>query len=167
MPMTWDDAAKAKLFAAVLSTSSTTPNYAAIAEIMGNECTVKAVTHQITNIKNKAKTDGMVTPGNGDENGKSPATPSRRGRPKNASMAERGLSVKTTISRGKKNGTPTSGRKRKVKEDIKEQVKQEASDNEAKNMDDISDVAEESDDSPSPTAKKAKLEANGPVVKEE
>ncbi|KIW32130.1 uncharacterized protein PV07_03700 [Cladophialophora immunda] len=65
MPMTWDADADARLFAAVLATSEIKIDYTAVAARMGNGCTAKAVTHRVTNIKNKAKSleaDGDAAP---------------------------------------------------------------------------------------------------------
>ncbi|EXJ85933.1 hypothetical protein A1O1_06302 [Capronia coronata CBS 617.96] len=63
MPMTWDADADAKLFAAVLATSEVKINNGAVAEMMGPDCTAKAIIHRIAKIKDIARSlsDGSST----------------------------------------------------------------------------------------------------------
>ncbi|KAK5465066.1 hypothetical protein LTS15_001629 [Exophiala xenobiotica] len=77
MPMTWNADADAKLFAAVLATSAVKVEYEIVAQLMGPDCTKKAVTHRIGSIKAKAKDLGLA-----DAVGTAPAatTPNKRGR---------------------------------------------------------------------------------------
>ncbi|KAK7903066.1 hypothetical protein LTR67_001083 [Exophiala xenobiotica] len=77
MPMTWNADADAKLFAAVLATSAVKVEYEIVAQLMGPDCTKKAVTHRIGSIKAKAKDLGLT-----DAVSTTPLakTPTKRGR---------------------------------------------------------------------------------------
>ncbi|EPS41066.1 hypothetical protein H072_5050 [Dactylellina haptotyla CBS 200.50] len=50
--MRWDSTADAKLFLAVLKVHSLKLNYEAIAKLMGEDCTAKAISHRIAKLKN-------------------------------------------------------------------------------------------------------------------
>ncbi|KAK6341000.1 hypothetical protein TWF696_009312 [Orbilia brochopaga] len=50
--MRWDNTADAKLFMAVLKVHSLKLNYDAIAKLMGEDCTAKAISHRIAKLKN-------------------------------------------------------------------------------------------------------------------
>ncbi|KAF3921402.1 hypothetical protein ABW21_db0200684 [Orbilia brochopaga] len=50
--MRWDATADAKLFMAVLKVHSLKLNYDAIAKLMGEDCTAKAISHRIAKLKN-------------------------------------------------------------------------------------------------------------------
>ncbi|KAI1629807.1 hypothetical protein EDD37DRAFT_67814 [Exophiala viscosa] len=78
MPMIWSADADAKLMAAILATSDIKVNYAAVATLMGPECTAKAVTHRVGAIKAKAKDVGLGGPSASP--GQTQATPHKRGR---------------------------------------------------------------------------------------
>ncbi|KAJ9498487.1 hypothetical protein H2202_006174 [Exophiala xenobiotica] len=77
MPMTWNADADAKLFAAVLATSAVKVEYEVVAQLMGPDCTKKAITHRISSIKAKAKDLGLT-----DAVSTTPLakTPTKRGR---------------------------------------------------------------------------------------
>ncbi|KAK5053965.1 hypothetical protein LTR84_001927 [Exophiala bonariae] len=78
MPMVWNSDADARLFAAVLATSDVKVNYAAVAAMMGNDCTAKAVTHRIGNIK---KVAGSTITNDGDASATgTPKTTTPKGR---------------------------------------------------------------------------------------
>ncbi|KIW52787.1 hypothetical protein PV05_08407 [Exophiala xenobiotica] len=77
MPMTWNADADAKLFAAVLATSAVKIEYDDVAQLMGPDCTKKAVIHRINNIKSKAKEAGLV---DAVGTATTPKTPGKRGR---------------------------------------------------------------------------------------
>ncbi|KAL4745297.1 hypothetical protein BDW72DRAFT_211550 [Aspergillus terricola var. indicus] len=68
MPMNWNDQADAKLLGAIIETSSTTMNWKAIAEIMGPDCTAKAVMHRVSRIKEKVKGCFSTSARDGGEN---------------------------------------------------------------------------------------------------
>ncbi|KAK2837005.1 hypothetical protein FQN49_006501 [Arthroderma sp. PD_2] len=51
--ITWNESADAKLLFAIISTSVTRIDYAAVAKILGNECTPNAIKHRLARIKSK------------------------------------------------------------------------------------------------------------------
>ncbi|DAA77063.1 TPA_exp: Uncharacterized protein A8136_6829 [Trichophyton benhamiae CBS 112371] len=52
--VTWDDKLDAKLLFAIISMSAPKINYDAVAKIIGNDCTPKAIRHRLARIKLKA-----------------------------------------------------------------------------------------------------------------
>ncbi|KAM5455154.1 hypothetical protein MaudCBS49596_001794 [Microsporum audouinii] len=69
MPVTWNDAARAKLLMAIVKTSGGKIDYKGIVEFMGPEYNAKCIQNQIQFIKNKA---------NGDKApGSTPSTPTK------------------------------------------------------------------------------------------
>ncbi|EFR00825.1 hypothetical protein MGYG_03829 [Nannizzia gypsea CBS 118893] len=54
MAITWDDRVDAKLLFAIITTSATKIDYKAVAEIIGEGCTPKAIQHRLARIKLKA-----------------------------------------------------------------------------------------------------------------
>ncbi|KAK2830994.1 hypothetical protein FQN49_007109 [Arthroderma sp. PD_2] len=69
--VTWNEAADAKLLFAILKTTQAKIDYAAVAEIIGNDCTPIAIQRRLAKIKSKA----AATTGSGGNS--SPATPKR------------------------------------------------------------------------------------------
>ncbi|KAH0343525.1 hypothetical protein KCU81_g5142, partial [Aureobasidium melanogenum] len=66
MPMTWDAAADAKLFTAVMAVYDIKISGAQnerIAKLMGDDVTPKAITHRLSKIKSQALATGPSTPG--------------------------------------------------------------------------------------------------------
>ncbi|KAH0361628.1 hypothetical protein KCU65_g8634, partial [Aureobasidium melanogenum] len=66
MPMTWDAAADAKLFTAVMAVYDIKISGAQnekIAKLMGDDVTPKAITHRLSKIKTQALATGPSTPG--------------------------------------------------------------------------------------------------------
>ncbi|KAJ9638711.1 uncharacterized protein PV06_02135 [Exophiala oligosperma] len=105
MPMTWNADTDAKLFAAVLATSDVKVNHAAVAQIMGPECTAKAVIHRINNIKIKAtKADATTVEGTLPASAKTP-TPKRGRKVKTEADEEESPTKKTKTAAARKTKT--------------------------------------------------------------
>ncbi|KIV79418.1 hypothetical protein PV11_06980 [Exophiala sideris] len=88
MPMTWNADTDAKLMAAILATSDVKVNYAAVATLMGPECTAKAITHRVGAIKAKAKDVGLASPSASPSG--TPPTSRKRGRPSTKAQTSNG-----------------------------------------------------------------------------
>ncbi|KAJ5104147.1 hypothetical protein N7532_004676 [Penicillium argentinense] len=58
MPITWDTQADAKLLAGIVATSSPAINYQAVADYIGDGCTISALKHRIQRIKERAGITG-------------------------------------------------------------------------------------------------------------
>ncbi|KAK6534346.1 hypothetical protein TWF281_005669 [Arthrobotrys megalospora] len=77
--MRWDSTADAKLFMAVLKVHSLKLNHEAIAKLMGDGCTAKAVSHRITKLRNLGGDVGTRS-SNSVPNTPTKSTPSKRKR---------------------------------------------------------------------------------------
>ncbi|KAJ5305944.1 hypothetical protein N7508_004959 [Penicillium antarcticum] len=77
MPITWDDRADAKLLAGVLLQNSSGLDFAALAEYMGDGCTISALRHRIVRIKKKVADDENLMNA-GQSNPGTPSTPAAK-----------------------------------------------------------------------------------------
>ncbi|KIX95618.1 uncharacterized protein Z520_08738 [Fonsecaea multimorphosa CBS 102226] len=139
MPMTWDADADARLFAAVLATSEIKIDYPAVAARMGNGCSAKAVTHRITNIKNKAKSleDGdapLPTPAasNGAAGGRKRGPNKAKSTKANDSEDADGAAAKPAAKKRKTtaNGAKSAGTKKATAPEAAEPVKKDEEEDE-------------------------------------
>ncbi|EGE07487.1 hypothetical protein TEQG_06401 [Trichophyton equinum CBS 127.97] len=126
MPVTWNDAARAKLLIAILKTSGGKVDYKAIADYMGPEYNVKSIQNQIWFIKTKTLGDNA--------SGSNPSTPSKGGKdaktptksPASAKRERAQVDDDAEADPVPDSATPTkNSRSKKAKTEIKQEVKKE------------------------------------------
>ncbi|KIW85592.1 hypothetical protein Z517_00984 [Fonsecaea pedrosoi CBS 271.37] len=127
------------LFAAVLATSEIKIDHSAVALRMGNECTAKAVTHRIANIKNKAKlleADGTAAATTAAAAAPAPATGRRKRAPNAKAKSEEQVHdsedgdkpavKKRRTAKSAKAAAGAAGTKKKTQQPVAAPVKKEA-----------------------------------------
>ncbi|RAH50874.1 uncharacterized protein BO95DRAFT_438136 [Aspergillus brunneoviolaceus CBS 621.78] len=134
MPMTWNEAADAKLLTAILQTINTKLDYPRIAQLMGPECTIYAIQHRLRSLRERARSgptaaDGPPalpsTPTRDSTGGVDPASahgtpasgPRKRGRPPKVKVEADGSAEAAPMTPKKR------GRAKKVKaEEMEEEA---------------------------------------------
>ncbi|RAK74862.1 uncharacterized protein BO72DRAFT_409433 [Aspergillus fijiensis CBS 313.89] len=133
MPMTWNEAADAKLLLAILKTGNVKPDYDRIAQYLGPECTPIAAQRRIQRLKERASSEQTAdgppalpsTPTRDSTGGVDPASahgtpasgPRKRGRPPKVKVEADGSAEAAPVTPKKR------GRAKKVKaEEMEEEA---------------------------------------------
>ncbi|OQE42401.1 hypothetical protein PENCOP_c004G00698 [Penicillium coprophilum] len=129
MPITWNDKADAKLLAGILAITSTSIDFNALAEYMGDGATACAVRHRITRLRAKA---AELNDDNGNAAPASPVVKKRqRSTPKKSAKPAAAQSEEVDTQSAKEGSIPMDeelnsdegkGKKPKIKREMTEDV---------------------------------------------
>ncbi|KAI9784685.1 MAG: hypothetical protein M1816_000750 [Peltula sp. TS41687] len=97
MPMTWNDKADVRLFIALLKVHAIKPDYPALAQAMGPDCTAKAIMHRVTKLRSIA-----AEAENGGGSVASSSAPTTPKKPRGAKATNGGTAAAAGKGKGRK-----------------------------------------------------------------